>query len=468
MKNVYFSHGTSSEQRLYEDLIIESLKIYGFDVYYLPREFSNDERLFGEDPLAKFDENYMIEMYLANYEGFTGEGTLLTRFGVRIAEEATFIISKRRWEDLISSSSNLLTNLRPNEGDVIYFPLTNQLFQIKFVEHNKPFRQLGQIATYQLVCEVMEDSSERFETGVEEIDKIRREEGYSITFKVVDGIKSITVTNGGSGYTSNTQVSIAVLPGTITQAKAIPVLSGGVVTSISITDAGSGYTSVPGVFISGAGSNAQATAVLAPKGNFEYDEIVVGLQSGARGRLVRWDVRYKEVELIDVVGTFLDNECLKGMTSNAEWVIGAFSTIENQNDDFNENKWFEDEGDKIMDFNIANPFGEYANMDEDLSLESVNPVPLPIPTPGPSTPVSYTNTIGGILVDTSNLGPGTDNYVMMYDADTNKYIFVDPDSVLLAAANLPITGINPTGVPQAAADQIVNAADNAEVDGGNF
>lgn len=288
MKNVYFSHGTNSEQRLYEDLIIESLQIYGHDVYYLPREFVNDDRLFGEDPLAKFDENYLIEMYISNYEGPEGDGTLLTKFGVRIAEEITFIISKRRWEDLISSSSNLLNSQRPNEGDAIYFPLTNQLFQIKFVEHQKPFRQLNQIQTYQLVCEVMEDSSERFETGIDEIDKIRRDEGFSITFSVVQG------------------------------------------------------TNVGGVY--------------------EYAEQVVGSISGASGKLIRYDVTNKEVELIDIVGTFLDNETLIGQTSGAQWTINTFSSIENQNDDFNENKWFEDEGNQIVDWTEGNPFGEYTNM----------------------------------------------------------------------------------------------------------
>jgi hypothetical protein len=364
MKNVYFSHGTSSEQRLYEDLIIESLKIYGFDVYYLPREFSDDDRLFREDPLALFDENYMIEMYVSNYEGFTGEGTLLTKFGVRIAEEATFIISKRRWEDLISSSNNLLTNERPNEGDVIYFPLTNQLFQIKFVEHNKPFRQLGQIATYQLVCEVMEDSSERFETGVEEIDKIRREEGYSITFKLTEGIKQINVLNGGTGYTaSGTTVTFGIVSGA-SGAQAAATVSAGVITGIKIIQPGSGYNSVPAVIIGGAGNGASAQAVLAPKGIYKFEELVTGSISGATGKVIRYDVTNKELELIDIVGKFKDGETLIGGTSNAEWVISTFSSIENENDDFNENKWFEDEGDQIIDWSERNPFGEYSNMGE--------------------------------------------------------------------------------------------------------
>jgi hypothetical protein len=362
MKNVYFSHGTSSEQRLYEDLIIESLKIYGFDVYYLPREFANDDRLFREDPLALFDENYMIEMYVSNYEGFSGEGTLLSKFGVRIAEEATFIISKRRWEDLISSSNNLLTNERPNEGDAIYFPLTNQLFQIKFVEHNKPFRQLGQIATYQLVCEVMEDSSERFETGVEEIDNIRRDQGYSITFKITEGIKQIDIVSGGTGYTAaGTTVNIGPVNGA-SGAQATAIISSGVITGIKIIEPGTGYKTVPSIIISGSGNGATAQAILAPKGNYEMNEIVIGSKSGAKGKVVRYDITNKELELIDIVGAFVDNETLVGQTSGAEWITNSFSSIENENDDFNENKWFEDEGNEIVDWSARNPFGEYTDM----------------------------------------------------------------------------------------------------------
>jgi hypothetical protein len=362
MKNVYFSHGTNSEQRLYEDLIIESLKIYGHDVYYLPREIVNKDSLYTEDILSKFDENYLIEMYLADIQGFGGDGSLLTKFGVRITEEATFIISKRRWEDLISSSNNLISTQRPNEGDVIYFPLTNQLFQIKFVEQNKPFRQLNQITTYQLVCELMEYADERFETGIDEIDNVRRDEGFSITFKLTDGIKEINVLTGGSGYTSR-GTTITITPGT-TQATASAVVSNGVITSINIIQPGSGYSIAPAINITGSGTGATAESVLAPKGTYTMNETVTGSISGATGKVIRYDVTNKELELVDIVGTFKDNETLIGSSSNAEWVINTFSSIENENDDFNENKWFEDEGDRLVNWSERNPFGEYANMGE--------------------------------------------------------------------------------------------------------
>ena len=270
-KNVYFSGGTRSEQRLYEDLIIESLQIYGHDVYYLPREIVNEDDLFTEDVLSKFDENYMIEMYISNYEGFEGDGSLLTKFGVRIADEATFIIAKRRWEDLISSSNNLVSTFRPNEGDAIYLPLTDQLFQIKFVEHEKPFRQLDGIQTYGLVAELMEFSNERLETGIAEIDNLARITGYTTTLKITDGIKDFIVTSGGTGYGSGTTVTIG---GTGSGATATASITSGVVTSVNLTEPGLGYTSAPPVSISGNGNGAGVTALIAAKGNFQTGETV--------------------------------------------------------------------------------------------------------------------------------------------------------------------------------------------------
>ncbi len=270
-KNVYFSGGTRSEQRLYEDLIIESLKIYGHDIYYLPREIVNRDDLFTEDVLSKFDENYMIEMYISNYEGFEGDGALLTKFGVRIADEATFIIAKRRWEDLISSSNNLVSSFRPNEGDAIYLPLTDQLFQIKFVEHEKPFRQLDGIQTYGLVAELMEFSNERLETGVEEIDKLARITGYSTVFKITDGIADFVITSGGTGYGSGTSVSIG---GTGTGATGTVSITSGAVTSVNVTEPGLGYTTAPPVNIVGSGTGAAVTALISAKGNFKTGETV--------------------------------------------------------------------------------------------------------------------------------------------------------------------------------------------------
>ena len=295
-KNVYFSGGTTSEQRLYEDLIIESLKIYGHDVYYLPREIVKEDDLFTEDVLSKFDENYMIEMYISNYEGFEGDGSLLTKFGVRIADEATFIISKRRWEDLISSSNNLVSNFRPNEGDAIYLPLTDQIFQIKFVEHEKPFRQLDGIQTYNLVAELMEYSGERLETGVEEIDKITREIGYTQVLKLTDGIKDFVITNGGSGYGSGTAVTIG---GPGTGASATVTTTNGAVTAVNVVEPGVGFSTAPVIGVTGSGAGAAVTALIASNGNFEFGEKVKSTANTAKAVAVKTFDQISAINLYD-------------------------------------------------------------------------------------------------------------------------------------------------------------------------
>lgn len=471
-RNPYLSHGTPEEQLLYESLIIESIQIYGHDVYYLPREIVKEDLLFNEDTLSKFDESYILEMYVDNYDGFTGDGTLLTKFGVRIAEECTFVVSKLRWEETVSQSENLKSKTRPNEGDAIFFPLTNQLFQIKFVEHNKPFRQLNDIQTYQLICEVMEYSDERLETGVDEIDLINQEEGYSITFTMVHGIKSIDVIQNGINYNNNTTIEFVPTGGPVSKvATGEVVVIGGAITQAFVTKAGDGYLVEPNVNVIGSGNGAILRANLAPKGTYQLRESITGSHSGSKGKVIRWDGTTRELELIDVTGTFLIGETLIGDESGAEWVIGTYSTLDMMNDAFAENKYFETEGDKIIEFTPDNPFGEYAHMDEDQSYLGYEPGENPEPEFDPDNPLPFNGpNIGGIPVDTSNLGPGTDNYIMIYDADQHKYIFVDPDYILLSSANANDTSVvDPTGLP----DEFVQILEDElniqlDVDGGNF
>ena len=138
-RNLYFSEKVRSEINLYEELVIEALKIYGQDVYYLPRELVNEDVLLGEDPVSRFSKSYKIEMYIENEQGFDGEGDLFTRFGVEIRDEATFVVSKTRWTNIVEKGDNDLSNDRPNEGDVIYLPLSKSYFQINHVEHEQTF-----------------------------------------------------------------------------------------------------------------------------------------------------------------------------------------------------------------------------------------------------------------------------------------------------------------------------------------
>lgn len=179
--SVYFDTGTKREQRLYEDLVIEQLRAFGQDVFYLPRKIVNLDDIFGEDPLSSFNDAYMIEMYVENVEGYDGEKELMTKFGLDIQNEVTFVISKRRWEQLISLDQNLIEKSRPNEGDLIYFPITKSIFEIGFVDHDSPFYQLNDLPVFKLKCRTFEYSSEEFNTNIEQIDTI--EDTYSLNMQ---------------------------------------------------------------------------------------------------------------------------------------------------------------------------------------------------------------------------------------------------------------------------------------------
>ena len=170
--NVYFNTGTKPEQRLYENLIIEQLRAFGQDVYYLPRKLVNEDTLFGEDTLSSFNDAYIIEMYLDNIEGYEGQQEMMTRFGLDIQNEATWVVSKKRFEQLISSDQNLIVSTRPNEGDLIYFAKGKKLFEIGFVDHDDPFYQIQNLPVFKMRCRTFEYSSESLDTGVSEIDAI--------------------------------------------------------------------------------------------------------------------------------------------------------------------------------------------------------------------------------------------------------------------------------------------------------
>tara|TARA_Y100000356_G_scaffold77053_1_gene63677 strand:- start:6271 stop:7014 length:744 start_codon:yes stop_codon:yes gene_type:complete len=175
--NNYFNAGkgigVTSEQRLVEDLVIESLKVYGHDVYYLPRTRVNTDTIFDEDELSQFNNAYPLEMYLENVSGFEGQGDIFGRFGLEVRDQANFVVSKRRWEDMVfQEDANFTQEARPSEGDLLYFPLTKSLFEIKYVDFQNPFFQLNKIYVYRLVCELFEYSSEDLNTGITDIDAI--------------------------------------------------------------------------------------------------------------------------------------------------------------------------------------------------------------------------------------------------------------------------------------------------------
>lgn len=200
-RNRFFNQYTpvKQEQALIEDLIIESIKIYGVDAYYLPRTHVNLDRLFGEDASMKFDDALEMEMYVKSYEGFQGQEDFLSKFGLQIDEQITFVVAQKRFNQALKScfvteySYNIVMEdgnellqestydygsiIRPREGDLIWFPMAGYLYEVKFTENIENFFQLGKLYTYELRCERYEYSSEKLDTGITDIDNV--EETFS-------------------------------------------------------------------------------------------------------------------------------------------------------------------------------------------------------------------------------------------------------------------------------------------------
>ena len=197
--NVFFNHAVPQEQNLYEDLVVESLRMYGHDVLYLPRTVVQEDDIFNEDVISEFSSYYTVEMYLENVEGTSDAGDLMSKFGVYVQEEATFVISVRTWDRFVAAESNLVTSLRPNEGDLIYFPLSGSMFEIKYVQDDNPFYQVGKLFTFKMRCTLFEYSGEEFETGSDVVDQIELDQGYSVQF---------TMTNITGAYTYGENITL--------------------------------------------------------------------------------------------------------------------------------------------------------------------------------------------------------------------------------------------------------------------
>jgi hypothetical protein len=170
MPNVYFSHGTRNEQYLLEDLIVESISIWGQEFYYIPRTLVAKDEILGEDRLSKFKDAYPIDMYLESVDGFEGQGAFIQKFGLMMEQSATLTVARRTWERVVGKHGSTILPNRPCEGDLLYFPLTKGLFEIKFVDHQDPFYQLKKLYVYKLQVELFQYSSEKMETGIPAID----------------------------------------------------------------------------------------------------------------------------------------------------------------------------------------------------------------------------------------------------------------------------------------------------------
>ena len=480
--NPFFLQGSQSEQRLVQDLVNEQLKIYGVEVKYLPRRIINKDNIFTEIQSSRFSDNFSIEAYVNTYEGYGGAGDIMTKFGMSLKDELIVTISKERFEDFIAPFLQTLPDdeievaTRPSEGDLIFFPLGQRIFEIKFVEHEKPFYQLGKNYVYELRCELFELEDEmggwdQLSTTTEEIDDVLVDQGYITSLKLisigstatlgvttatgyirkiilnedgydydkiptvtispptgagttatavaittsingVNSVKEILLTNAGAGYTVTPTVTITSATETIlgvgstsygvgAAATALLVKDGsgnfagsagiGIVT---ITSPGSGYPTAPTLFfgspppggesaigrvlvsaantvtqvlISDAGigyNSGTGIATVSPPpvitgiGTYQFNELVTGSISGAKGRVKSWNVTTNTLKLGTTDGAFVDGDVIVGADSSATYTVDFIESAE-FSDKYDKSDEIETEADAIIDFSENNPFGTF-------------------------------------------------------------------------------------------------------------
>ena len=201
------ANGSAQEQKFMENLVVESIEIYGQDIYYVPRDIVNRDTIFEEDSDGRFSSARAIRAYVNNAEGWEGQGELLSKFGIRIEDKTTFIFSREKFKEKVDDLETLNVEGRPNEGDLIWFPITKHLFEIKFVEVEKPFYQLGKGYVWECQCELFEYSDEEINTGIADLDAIETAFANAITVGLVAGgtgdfTAGETVTGGTSNVTA--------------------------------------------------------------------------------------------------------------------------------------------------------------------------------------------------------------------------------------------------------------------------
>ena len=462
MLNPFFLQGSQGEQGLVQDLINEQLRMYGLECHYIPRKLMTSSTIMKEVTESRFDQAFPLEAYLMNVDGYAGQGDILTKFGVRVTTEATFVISRERFEESVApfleqQEDDYEISNRPREGDLLFSPLGKKLFEIKYVEFEKPNYQLRKNYTYQLTCEVFEYEDEVIDTNVNTIDSVVQTDGY-IARLVLSGIGStatanttlsfgavtqiflqndgygylaaptvsistspgvdatavaimtsrsgigtaksidrillinpggdyvgiptvtvpgtgiatagittlgsvgiVTITTGGSGYTTTPNVSISTAPSGGTDATAEAVMVGGTISAVRISNAGAGYTVAPTISIGAATTIAD--------GNYIFNEIVqVSSDSSETARVKVWDAgsRTLDVSMLTKM-QFQVGEKIQGLESGAEYVILSVdydTPNDYPNDQYNANQYndnadFEVEADAILDFSEGNPFGTF-------------------------------------------------------------------------------------------------------------
>ena len=357
--------GHSGEQGLVQDLVDEQIKLFGTDIYYIPKIVLADSTL-DEVRYTKYQEQFQVEMLLQNVMGFGDNAEFISKFGLRITDEIIFRVSTRRWDEEVADHNPTLTvDSRPNEGDLLYFPLTEDIYEIKFVGKEEPFYQFGKIQFYAITAEIYEVGQDDFDTGIAEIDAV--EQLFDNAIKLVmdpggagdftvgeevvgdeflakatsaitgDAVSGATISDGGAHYKVATPPSVTITGGGGTGATATATVSAsGIVNAITITAGGSGYTSAPTVTID-----------YSPKDN--------------RAEVKSWDAATRSLQVINRTGTFTTAEVITGLTSGAKWSPETFDTLNNVNSSYDQNREIENDADNIVDWSEGNPFGEFGN-----------------------------------------------------------------------------------------------------------
>ena len=353
--NPYFQQGARSEQNLIQDLVNEQLRMYGVEVHYMPRKYMDEKSIIREVIRSKFDDAYPLEAYVDNFDGYGENPTLLSKFGIEQTNEVTLIISRERWETyiepLMSNEANVKLTTRPKEGDLIYFPLGDRLFEIKYVEHEKPFYQLRQTYVYTLKCELFRYEDEVIDTGVDEIDDTLIGDDYDGTseagtstilgsaqtltvvgtgatatavvgFNTEGSIRLITLSDRGGGYSAIPTIGISSVAQGVTGILTASMISGINVCNLNISDnlksvqkvlitnPGSGYTVAPTLQITGGGGSGAAGTAFIGDGTVG----VVTLTSEGSG--------YTTAPTVTITGPVG-----VGTTATAEAVVSSAGTI---------------------------------------------------------------------------------------------------------------------------------------------
>ena len=459
--NPFFIQGTSGEQSLVQDLINEQLRMYGVEVFYLPRQYAKTDTVIKEVISSDFNYSYPIEAYVENFDGYNDNSVMLSKFGIQAENELTVTISKERFENYISPLIENLPNVelstRPKEGDLIYFPLGDRLFEIKFVEHEKPFYQLRKNYVYTLTCQLFRAEDEILDTGIEEIDDTFDTDFNLRTLTLVaagttatafagiitsGGVNQIIVTNRGERYLSAPTVAISSSPTAGGTAAGIATLMSGftncdgtdigekvqgiyvtnpgrdytdnpgivilptgddlgvgaaattrisdnVVGVVTLSSGGSGYTTAPSVSFSSPGIGTTATAIavvssagtisnvfvthagagytvaptitigtpyMAGEGTYIDNETVTGSSSGITALVKTWNAVSGELVISNSTGEFVMGENITGNESGAVYQLKIEQT-DNTVDEYPSNLEIENAADDILDFSEKNPFG---------------------------------------------------------------------------------------------------------------